>query len=213
MTNLYPINLKIENQLCLVVGGGPVAERKVGSLLACGARIRLVSPEITPQLEAWAEQGQLDLSRRPYEPADLSEVQLVFVATNHESLNRDIAEACGTRGLWVNVADAPEQSNFFVPSVIRRGKLNIAVSTSGASPLLAARIRRQLEHQFGPEYQEFLELLTEAREQVLSQVADIEQRKKIFKDLVESDLLELLRAKQYDQVKERVRDAYCGNRR
>ncbi|MCL4440257.1 siroheme synthase [Desulforamulus profundi] len=212
MENLYPIYLKLAGQLCLVVGGGKVAERKVGSLLECGARVRLVSPAVTSQIEEWANQGKLELRQRQYQTGDLEGAFLVFAATNQEKVNRRVSEECLSRNLAVNVVDDPPRCNFFVPSVIRRGKLSIAISTSGASPALAAKIRRQLERQFGPEYEEFMEILADLRRQVLAGEADIQQRKQIFSHLVESDILDLLRKKKYDQVKERIQNAYRGNR-
>lgn len=212
MENLYPIYLKLAGQLCLVVGGGKVAERKVGSLLECGARVRLVSPAVTSQIEEWANQGKLELRQRQYQTGDLEGAFLVFAATNQEKVNRRVSEECLSRNLVVNVVDDPPRCNFFVPSVIRRGKLSIAISTSGASPALAAKIRRQLERQFGPEYEEFMEILADLRRQVLAGEADIQQRKQIFSHLVESDILDLLRRKKYGQVKERIQNAYRGNR-
>ncbi len=212
MENLYPIYLKLAGQLCLVVGGGKVAERKVGSLLECGARVRLVSPAVTSQIEEWANQGKLELRQRQYQTGDLEGAFLVFAATDQEEVNRRVSEECLSRNLAVNVVDDPPRCNFFVPSVIRRGKLSIAISTSGASPALAAKIRRQLERQFGPEYEEFMEILADLRRQVLAGEADIQQRKQIFSHLVESDILDLLRRKKYGQVKERIQNAYRGNR-
>lgn len=212
MENLYPIYLKLAGQLCLVVGGGKVAERKVGSLLECGARVRLVSPAVTSQIEEWANQGKLELRQRQYQTGDLEGAFLVFAATNQEKVNRRVSEECLSRNLAVNVVDDPPRCNFFVPSVIRRGKLSIAISTSGTSPALAAKIRRQLERQFGPEYEEFMEILADLRRQVLAGEADIQQRKQIFSHLVESDILDLLRRKKYGQVKERIQNAYRGNR-
>ncbi|MEW6698210.1 MAG: precorrin-2 dehydrogenase/sirohydrochlorin ferrochelatase family protein [Bacillota bacterium] len=212
MENLYPIYLKLAGQLCLVVGGGKVAERKIGSLLECDARVRLISPAVTPTLEAWAGQGKLELRQRPYQTADLDGVLLVFAATDQEEVNRRLAEECAARNLAVNVVDDPAKCNFFVPAVIRRGKLTVAVSTGGASPALAAKIKRQLEQQFGSEYEEFTEILEDVRRQVLAGETDIQQRKRIFNDLVESDILELLKEKKYDRVKERIQNAYGGNR-
>lgn len=212
MTNLYPVYMNIENLLCLVVGGGKVAERKIGSLLEAEAKVKVVSPKVTPMIREWALRGKLELLKRDYQTSDLSGAYLVFAATNNNEVNHMVAEDSKNRNLIVNIADAPKDSSFFVPSVIRRGKLTIAVSTSGASPLLAARIRRQLELQFGQEYQEFLDILTDIRQEVLANVQDIEQRKKIFRDLVNSDILDLLKQKKYDQVKERIKNAYCGYR-
>lgn len=212
MTNLYPVYMKIANLLCLVVGGGKVAERKIGSLLEAGAQVRVVSPYVTPMIIDWAQQGKLELLEREYQSSDINGAYLVFATTNNEKVNRLVAEDSRNKNLIVNVADAPEDSSFFVPSVIRRGKLTIAVSTNGASPLLAAKIRRQLELQFGPEYNEFLDILTDIRHEVLANVDDIEKRKKIFRDLVDSDILDLLKQKEYNQVKERIKNAYCGYR-
>ncbi|MEG6523505.1 precorrin-2 dehydrogenase/sirohydrochlorin ferrochelatase family protein [Desulfotomaculum sp. 1211_IL3151] len=212
MTDLYPVFLNLQNRLCLVVGGGSVAERKISSLLACGARVRVVSPEVTPKIMEWYLEGRLELRQRVYQTIDLEGIFLVFAATNFSEVNNNIIRDCREKQLIVNVADNPQQSNFFIPSVVRRGKFAIAVSTSGASPLLAARVKRKLEQSFGPEYEEFMDILIEVRQQVLQDIEDIKLRQKIFKELVDSDILELLRGKKYDQVKERIRHAYCGYR-
>lgn len=187
-----------------MVGGGTVAERKTGSLLDSGAKVRLVSPTITNQIRQWAELGRIELVEREYSSSDLAGVWLVFAATNNPRVNRQVSEDCELSNLAVNVADDPDRGNFFVPSAVRRGNLTIAISTGGASPLLAAKIRRELEAQYGPEYAEFIEILSDVRRRVLSNVADIAQRKAIFNDLVESDILKLLKEKKYDQVKERL---------
>ncbi len=212
MSNLYPIFLSLEGRLCLVVGGGKVAERKIGSLLECGAMVRLVSPQVTGPIRQWAKQGRFEWLAKEYQTPDLAGAFLVFAATDSEEVNHLIARDCCERKLAVNVVNDPSQGNFFVPSVIRRGKLAIAVSTGGASPLMAARIRRQLESQFGPEYGELLDLLSDLRRRVLDNVEDINKRKAIFADLVESDILQLLKAKKYDQVKERLEHAYRSYR-
>lgn len=204
MSYLYPVYLKLDHKLCLVVGGGKVAERKVRSLLECGAVVRVVSPEVTPHIKQWHNQEGLELWQREYQPQDLEDVFLVFAATNQSKVNQRIAEDCRIRNLPVNVVDDPEGCSFTVPSVIRRGKLSIAVSTGGASPLLAAKIRRQLEQHFGPEYGEFLEILSDLRQRVLSEVAEIEDRQDIYRKLIESDILELLKEEKRDQVKERI---------
>ncbi|GAB6180527.1 bifunctional precorrin-2 dehydrogenase/sirohydrochlorin ferrochelatase [Desulfotomaculum defluvii] len=189
-----------------------MAERKVTSLLACGARIRVVSPEVTSSIKGWYLAGRLELRERVYQAIDLEGVFLVFAATNSSVVNCNVINDCLKRQLAVNVADNPLNSNFFVPSVVRRGKLAIAISTSGASPMLAAKVRRQLEQNFGPEYEEYVDILLDLRDQVLNDIEDIDLRKNIFKEVVESDILELLREKKYDQVKERIKDAYCGYR-
>ncbi|RYD01995.1 hypothetical protein N752_26445 [Desulforamulus aquiferis] len=195
MSNLYPIFLDLGNKPCLVIGGGLVAERKLEALLACQANVILVSPRVTPHIKDWSEQGKLMLVRRNYQRKDLQGVCLVFAATDSQEVNNQISKDCVELNLPVNVVNDPDKGTFQVPSVVRRGKLTIAVSTGGSSPLLAAKIRRQLEVQYGQEYAEFIELLSDVRRQVLSNVDDIAQRKAIFNDLVESDILELLKMK------------------
>ena len=212
MENLYPVYLNLENQVCLVAGGGKVAERKIRSLLECGAKVRLVSPEVTDRIKQWVQQGTLEWLEREYRFQDLAGVFLVFAATDNSKVNQTIARHCFDRGLAVNLVTDPTKGNFHVPAVVRRGKLTLAVSTGGASPLMAARIRRQLETQFGPEYGELLELLADLRCRALDEVEDINRRKAIFTELVESDILELLKAKKYDQAKERVERAYRSHR-
>lgn len=204
MSYLYPVYFKLDHKLCLVVGGGRVAERKIGSLLECGAVVRVVSPEVTPLIEQWNHQEKVELRQREYHPNDLDDTFLVFAATNQPKVNQRIVEDCRIKNLPINVVDDPEGCNFAVPSVVRRGKLSIAVSTGGASPLLAAKIRRQLERHFGPEYGEFLEILADLRQRILNEVEEIEDRQVIFGKLIESDILELLKENKRDQVKERI---------
>lgn len=204
MNCLYPVYLNLDQQLCLVVGGGKVAERKICSLLECGALVRVVSPQVTPLIEQYSRQNKLELRSRDYQTSDLDGAFLVFAATNQPQVNQRVVEDCRQRNLPINVVDNPAACNFTVPSVIRRGKLAIAVSTGGASPLLAAKIRRQLEGHFGPEYGDFLEILADVRQQVLNDVEDITERQEIFKKLIESDILELLKEGKHDLIKERI---------
>ncbi len=204
MSYLYPVYFKLDHKLCLVVGGGRVAERKIGSLLECGAMVRVVSPAVTPLIGQWNCQEKLELRQREYQPNDLDDAFLVFAATNQPKVNQRIVKDCQMKNLPINVVDDPENCNFTVPSVVRRGRLSIAVSTKGASPMLAAKIRRQLAEQFGPEYGEFLEILADLRQRILYEVEEIEERQEIFKKLIESDILELLRENKHGQVKERI---------
>lgn len=211
MNSFYPIYINLNQQTCLVVGGGHVAERKVQALLDSGARVKVVSPVLTEQLRHWVAAGAVEYIDREYQSHDLPGAFLVISATDREAVNQQVANDCFKQGILVNVVDDPPKCNFYVPSVVRRGALSIAVSTNGRSPLLAAKIRRQLERQFGPEYGEFLELMGEVRREVLSRVADGDERRVIFEELVNSDILTLLKEKKYDQVKERVEHAYCGS--
>jgi cobalt-precorrin 5A hydrolase/precorrin-3B C17-methyltransferase len=129
------------NAVAVVVGGGPVGERKVRGLLTAGVKVQLISPEATPQLQAWAEAGQLQWSVRPYQSGDLLGVRLVFAATNQRIVNAQIAEEAAKLGLLCNVADQPEEGNFHVPAVHRQPGLVVAVSSSGENPRRAQQVR------------------------------------------------------------------------
>ena len=159
----YPIVLKLEERPCLVVGGGVVAERKAVSLLEAGARVRVVAPRFTPRLEALGREGVVELVAREYQGQDLEGTALVISAASRREVNARVAREAGERGLLVNVVDSPQECSFIVPSVVRRGGLILAISTSGLSPALARYLREELEEEFGEEFGPLLELLAELR--------------------------------------------------
>ena len=143
--DVYPITLTgLAGSQAVVVGGGPVGERKVRGLLAAGITVRLVSPEATPQLQSWAESGHIDWRRRPYQPGDLDQARLVFAATNQRAVNAQVAGAARRLKLLCNVADCPTEGNFHVPAVHRQPGLIVAVSTAGDSPRRARQTRDAL---------------------------------------------------------------------
>jgi precorrin-2 dehydrogenase/sirohydrochlorin ferrochelatase len=193
MDNLFPVNLNLRGRKCLVVGGGRVAERKVKSLLQCGAEIWIVSPEFTSGLERLSGQSNINLIHRHYDTEDLQNCFLVISAADDPSVNSRVADDCFARNIPVNVVDDPARCSFTVPSVLRRGSLCIAVSTEGNSPLLARKIREEMENSFGSEYARFLELMGEVRGKVIRYIPDIEARRRIFEYLINSDILELMR--------------------
>jgi len=162
----YPVALDLRDRLCLVVGGGPVAEAKVEGLLEAGARVTVVSPEVTELLAAWAIDGRIIHRPHEYRAGDLDGQQLVFSATDRREVTEAVVADARRRGLWVNAADDPAFCDFLLPSVLRRGRLVVAVSTGGASPALAARVRRDLESYFTPEYEELVELAAEVRREL-----------------------------------------------
>ena len=211
MPDRYMISLDLSGKECLVVGGGQVAERKVRSLLECGARVRVVSPEISGGLKSLAEEGGISYRRGYYRAADLEGIFLVIGSTDREEVNRQVAEDCASRGLLVNIVDDPTKGNFFVPAVVRRGALTIAVSTGGKSPLLARRIREELEKTYGPHYEEFLDILGELREDVIRKVGDGGKKRDILESLVDDLVLSLLKEGRMDMVKERIISAYSGS--
>lgn len=208
MTQPYPIFLRLDKQKCLVIGGGKVAERKVKSLLQAGANVVVVSPQLTPGLTHFKEQGKIKHIAREYQPQDLSEAFVAICATDNKELNGQVADQCRKRNILVNVVNDPPKSNFFVPATMQRGSLSIAISTNGKSPLLAAHIREQLEQTYGPEYADFLELLGQVRQDVLHNVPDSHRRKRIMEKIIQSDIIKLLREKRYDKIKERIQHAY-----
>ncbi len=156
---LYPIFLDLSDRRCVVVGGGEVANRKARKLLQARARVTVISPEIGAELESVA----VEVHRRPYREGDLEGAYLAFAATDSREVNAAVAREAEERGVPVNVADRPSEGDFALPSALRRGRLQVAVSTGGASPTLARRIRDKLEEVFGPEWAGIVEELRKNR--------------------------------------------------
>lgn len=203
MPLVYPITLHLAGKLCLVVGGGPVAERKALGLLEAAARVRVVSPTLTPTLQALSEAQRIETLLVPYDSAQLADVFLVFAATNHREVNARIAADAGRLNLLVNVADAPDDSAFLVPSTLRRGELCISISTGGNNPTLAARLGDELEARFGPEYGAFVELLGQMRDYIKKATDVPERRRAAHAHLLdaEADLRALLREGKHEAAR------------
>lgn len=196
----YPLFLDLRDKRCLVVGGGGVGMRKAAGLVECGARVTVIEPSPSKRLQSMTRDGDLELSARPYEEAALEGVLLVFAATGDAALNRRIARDARRRGLLCNIVDRPARGNFILPAVMRRGDLTVAVSTSGHSPAMAKRLRQRFEEQFGDEYAEFLRLLGAVRQRLLEQGHDPELHKSLFEQLIDSELLALIRDRRFDAV-------------
>jgi len=205
MSGYYPIFLNIVGFPCLVVGGGDVAERKVEALRASGAVVKLISPALTPLLQSLALNGEINWFPRAFQRGDTVGSQLVISATNHEEVNRQVYEECNSAGILVNVVDDPAKCSFLVPAVVRRGDLCIAVSTGGASPLAARKIREELEDRYGPEYDIYLKLLAAARREALTRHREPEKRRRVFERLNDGNLLSLLKDGRVDAAKELVK--------
>ena len=187
----YPVFLELDGKTALVVGGGRVAQRKVETLMEYGAIVHIVSRDLTDRLGELIQAGRIRLLGREFMEEHLAGVFLVFVATNNRSLNSKVSKSAREMGLLVNVADQPAHCNFIVPSIVRRGDLLVAVSTSGKSPALARKIREELEARFGPEYETFLTFMGRLRKEVLSLALPQEENSRIFHDVVDSQVLEL----------------------
>ena len=190
----YPVNLNIENRNCLVVGAGGVGTRKAITLLDCGARVTVVSPDPTAQLKNLAAERSIQLKERSYRSDDLDKMFLVIGATNDEKLNRQISKDAEHVNILCNIADRPEVCNFILPAIVRRGDLAITISTSGKSPALAKKLRLELETQFGEEYADFLKLMGAIRDKLLSQAHEPEAHKSLFNELIDRDLIGLIKA-------------------
>jgi precorrin-2 dehydrogenase / sirohydrochlorin ferrochelatase len=202
----YPVNLDIKGRSCLVVGGGAVGFRKVKTLLSCGARVTVVSPEITPRLTALVEYGAVTWHARGYRNSDLAGVFLVIGATDDESLNEQVSKDAGQLNLLCNIADRPAACNFILPAIIERGDLTIAISTSGRSPAFAKQLRKDLEKQFGEEYTELLQLMGAIRDKLLAEAHEPEAHKPLFEALIRGGLLVSIREKDRDGVNRLLRE-------
>ncbi|MDQ7837396.1 MAG: bifunctional precorrin-2 dehydrogenase/sirohydrochlorin ferrochelatase [Thermodesulfobacteriota bacterium] len=189
----YPINLDIKDKQCLVIGGGKVAERKVETLLSCGARVRVISPELTPYLQGLAGEKRITHTARGYQTGDLNGVFLVVACTDDPGINTAVSSAAQEKNILCNIVDKPNLCNFIVPSMVARGDLLIAISTAGKSPALAKKLRRELEDAYGREYADFLRLMGAVRPRVLAMGRPQSENEAIFNRLVYSDLLDWIR--------------------
>lgn len=190
MTNLFPMFLKLEGRQCLVVGAGKIGEPKIGGLLDTGARIRVVALDVTPTVREWARAGKIELELRAFLAEDLDGAFLAVVATNSRSLNERVYHEAQRRGVLCNVVDVPDLCDFFYPAVVRRGDLQIAVSTAGQSPSLAQKIRQQLEKQFGPGYAAWVAELGETRRLILASDLDKERKLELLHTLASREALD-----------------------
>ena len=190
MTNLFPMFLKLEGRQCLVVGAGKVGEPKIAGLLETGAHIRVVALDASPTVREWARSGKIDLELRPFVADDLEGAFLAVVATNSRSLNERVYREAQRRGVLCNVVDVPDLCDFFYPAVVRRGDLQIAVSTAGRSPSLAQKIRQQLEKQFGPGYGAWVAELGETRKLILASDLDKERKLDLLHSLASREAFE-----------------------
>ena len=188
----FPIFLDLKGKTALVVGGGNVAERKIEALLDCGAKIDIVSNELTDKLKNLVEVYGIRHLNEEFSEKHLEGVFLVIAATNDKQLNHKVSKIAKKMGLLINAVDQLPDCNFIVPSIVKRGDLLIAISTSGKSPALAQKVRKQLDTQFGSEYEDFLVLMGRVRKEILTKGLSQEENSRIFHEIVESDVLDSL---------------------
>ena len=183
----YPAFLDVCGLRCVVVGGGRVATRKVRALVDAGAAVRVVSPRVCPELEALAAEAGVELRATAFGPAEVEGAVLAFAATDDAAVNEAVAREALARGVLVNVVDQPELSTFIVPAVLSRGKLQVAISTGGASPAFARRLRERLEGILSPRLAAYMDTMAEVRALVIEQVAGQRERARIFEALASDD--------------------------
>lgn len=204
MGNYYPLLVDLKKIKCLVIGGGAVAHRKVLSLQESEADVTLISPQIIDPLKILADMGKIKFLKRTYQKGDLKGFRLVYVAIDDKEASQEIGEEASAEGVLLNIADNPGQGNFIVPSKIQRGDLYLCFSTNGKSPLLSKKIRQDLEERYGPEYEDFLQMLGQERLWALQEIAEIDKRKAYFEELVFSDVLDLVRAGKTEELSQRI---------
>ncbi len=179
--------LKLEGRTCLVIGAGSVGEPKIRSLLQAKADVRVIAPETTAAVAAWANAGVLTWQSRNFVPQDLDGAFLVIAATNSPGVNDEIYREAQRRKLLCNAVDDPEHCDFYYPAVVRRGQLQFAISTGGRSPALAQRLRRELEAQFSAEYAGWVEELGNAREKLQASDLEPEAKKRKLHELASQE--------------------------
>jgi precorrin-2 dehydrogenase/sirohydrochlorin ferrochelatase len=209
MKTYYPVSLDITGKRCVIVGGGAVAERKAERLIACGARVTLVSRTLTPLLEDKKKANIIEHIATDYKKETLQGAFMVIGATDRDEVNGQVSQDALSLGLLVNIVDDPVRCNFILPSLVQQGDLSIAVSTSGKSPALARKIRQELQQQYGPEYKSLLEIMGPIRKKILAQGHAAERNKPVFDALVHSDMLQAIREGNRDKVRQIILDA-CG---
>ncbi|MBI3996155.1 MAG: bifunctional precorrin-2 dehydrogenase/sirohydrochlorin ferrochelatase [Candidatus Omnitrophica bacterium] len=190
----YPIFADLTGRRCVVIGGGPVAQRKVTTLLGYGAQVIVVSPTVTPQLSALARRGRITYRTRRFRPADLAGAWLVYAATGDERVNRRVEQAATRACVFANIVDQTARCTFIAPSIFRRGQVTIAVSTGGVSPSLSKHVRRDLARTIGAEYARMLQLLGRLRGAAKQRLPDYQDRGRYFDELMTGQTFRLIRA-------------------
>jgi precorrin-2 dehydrogenase/sirohydrochlorin ferrochelatase len=188
---LFPMFLKLSGRPCLVVGAGAIAESKIASLLEAEAKVTVAAPEAAEQVRAWAESKAIEWRARVFEPEDLQGMLLVVAATSSAAVHAQVFEEATRRGVLCNIVDVPPLCDFYYPAVVRRGALQIAISTSGQSPALAQRLRTEMEEQFGPEYEAWIEELGEKRDRLHAAKFAPGERKRILHEMASAEAFAL----------------------
>lgn len=189
----YALMLDLSGKHVVIVGAGPVAEWKLTQLLETGAILTVVSPEATAAIQAWSDSGVVQWKQRTFEDGDIEGASLIFTATNVSPVNEHVCALARARGIWVNNVDDAELGDVIIPAQFRRGTLHLAVTTGGASPVLASEISRDLQQKYGPEYDAYTAFLYKCRMWLNRHFADLNERRIRTNIILSSDLLETIR--------------------
>jgi precorrin-2 dehydrogenase / sirohydrochlorin ferrochelatase len=185
--HLFPLFLKLRGRRCVVVGAGKISEGKIAGLTEAGAHVDVIAPKATVQIEQWHKKKKIRLTRRPFHPSDLKRTFLVVAATNSPKVHRAIFREAQRRNVLCNIVDVPTLCDFYYPAVVRRGQLQIAISTAGASPSLARRLREEMERTFGLEYSGWLKYLSRERKRLLGKKISAAKRLELLKHLASEE--------------------------
>ena len=212
-TPFYIACLRLTGRRCLVVGGGDIGLEKVEGLLACDADVTLVAPDAHPALHELAAEGSIRWEQRGYEAADLEGCLIAIAATDDSEVNIGVFNDAETRAMLVNVVDVPPLCNFILPAIVRTGPLAVAISTAGASPALAKRMKREIAEQFGDAYADLAVMLNDARGWAKATLPTYQDRKEFFETIVngDPDPIELLRAGDVDAVRALIEGAQLAH--
>jgi len=202
----YPVFLNVKDRSCVVVGGGEVGERKVFRLLRSEAWVTVVSPELTPTLEALYESEQIQVHRASYDRRFITNAFLVIGATNRPEINDHIYRDCHEQGILVNIVDDPERCDFILPAVVEQGDLSVAISTNGKSPALARKIRQDLSQHFGPEYGTLLSVLAKIRSLYRRSGKEIAPTSEIYARILATSILEDIRERRWDRIETIIKE-------
>jgi len=204
---VYPVYLnRLDEKETVIIGGNHEAERKVNELLACDANLTVISPELTSELQELADSNRFTWISRAYTQGDLEGAFMVIVAEFEGETNRKVFEEAEDRGILANVMDDIPHCNFTFGSLIKRGPLALSISTSGAAPALAVRLRQKFEKEFGPEYEPFLEMMQALRDPMKEVYHDFDTRKDLWYRVVDSEVLELFRVNRSKEAYHKTRE-------
>lgn len=201
---LYPVNLKIKNRSCVVIGGGEVAARKIGPLLFCQAKVTVISPTVCNDVSDLAASGKVTWHRRRFRPGDLQGAFLVFAATDDREVQKLVIGEAVRENVLVNSADVPDVCTFQVPATVRQGDLLLAVSTGGASPALSASIRRRLTEEYGFEYRVLVDLFAAIRSAIIGDGGTPASHKHLFEKILNQDVLSCIRDRNWSALTKKL---------